>query len=498
MFWAIEKPYFTLILIKKNDFLHILESTKNISLRADPWNNLKIHCSAIFMVRPRHKILPKKPFPNYQAYLRHFGPFPTEKIQSMKGEDIVRELDDSGLRGRGGAGFPTGRKWRSYLEHPCPTRYVVCNAAEGEPGTFKDRYLLRFNPYAVLEGMVIAYRALSAKKIYIAIKGSFKKEIKALHQAIGEMKKTPTLKRIPLEIIEGPEEYLFGEEKALLNVIEKEGPFPRPVEKPPFEVGLFATPGHPNPALVNNVQTFAHVATILRFGASSFRRLGTKNTPGTILFTLSGAIRRPGVYEVEAGIPIRELLMEHGKGPLKGRRFKAVLPGVSTALIPAKKFSTRADFDSLQKIGSGLASAGFIVLDSSSSIPRVAQAVARFLFVESCTQCSACKEGLRRASQMLDHLLANENSFKDPLLKIRQGAESAPQGNRCYLPVQGANLIPSFLDLYPKEFARQLKGAGKPGAVWPIPKMIDFDEKKRIFILDPLQSKKQPDWTYQK
>lgn len=448
------------------------------------------------MVVPQHFILPDTPFSTYQEYQKSFGPFPKDKINRLRAEEIIRELEVSGLRGRGGAGFPTGRKWRTLSEHPCKTRYVVCNAAEGEPGTFKDRYLIRKNPYAFLEGMLIAYRVLSAKGIYIAIKASFKREIKILKQAIAELKKAGPLWRVPLKIIKGPEEYLFGEEKALLNVIEEGGPFPRPVEEPPYEYGLFSSPQSPNPALVNNVQTFAHVATMMRFGAESFLKIGSKNTPGTIVVTLSGSVKRPGIYEVPAGTTLRNILQDYGMGPRQGRKIRAILPGVSTRMVPAKMFDTPADFDSMQQIGSGLASAGFIVLDDSDSIPRVAQAVARFLYVESCTQCSACKEGLRRASETLDGYLRGENSIRDPLEKIRQGALSAPQGNRCYLPVQGAQLIPGFLDLFPKDFKDFSPGRPIMQPNWPIPKIIDFDEIEKKFILDPLQPQKTPDWSY--
>lgn len=447
------------------------------------------------MASADHRLLPKKPYRTYQDYRNHYGEYPKTKIKKLQPEGIIAELDVSGLRGRGGAGFPTGKKWRTLFENSCETKYVVCNAAEGEPGTFKDRYLIRHNPYGILEGIWTASQVLGAKGMYIAIKRSFQKEVTILKNAIRQMKSAGIFRGAEIKIVEGPEEYLFGEEKALLNVIEGEGPFPRPVEEPPYEVGLFATPKCGNPALVNNVQTFAHVATILRFGGQSFRELGTDDTPGTILFTLYGGIRRPGIYEKPAGIPIRNLLDEAGDGPISGRKFKAVLPGVSTGVIPLKNFSCPADFGSLQKIGSGLASAGFVVLDDSNSIPTVAQAVARFLYVESCTQCFACKEGLRRASEGLDKLLVGEK-IQNLLDDILSGAKSAPQGNRCYLPVQGSLLITSLMENYPKEFQNLLKKSAKAVPPWPIPKMVDYDSKKKIFTLDKLQPLKQPDWTF--
>src|SRR5262249_43587268 len=220
-----------------------------------------------------HFLIPKEAEDSYAEYVARQGEFPFAKLQAGSKAGILCEHEASGLRGRGGAGFSTGTKWRTLACHPCPIRYVVCNAAEGEPGTFKDRYLLRHNPYATLEGIAIACRVIRAKEAYIAIKSSFAKEISILQRAIGETQAAGIFEDVPVHLVQGPEEYLFGEEKALLSVIEGEGPFPRPVEEPPYEIGLFSTPLSPNPALVNNVQTFAHVASIVRFGADSFRKL---------------------------------------------------------------------------------------------------------------------------------------------------------------------------------------------------------------------------------
>jgi NADH:ubiquinone oxidoreductase subunit F (NADH-binding) len=437
----------------------------------------------------RHYLIPDRPYRSYQDYLSQAGPLPLEKFRGKGCAAFLEELSRSGLRGRGGAGFPTGRKWQTIFEHPCKTRYVVCNAAEGEPGTFKDRFLLRKNPYAVLEGILIACRVLQAKEAYIGAKASFVKELESLKQALSQLQKSYP-RECPVHLVEGPEEYLFGEEKALLNVIENEGPFPRTPDEPPYEVGLFATPGSPNPALVNNVQTFAHVASIARHGGDSFRELGTPNTPGTLLFTLCGEVARPGVYEAEAGISVQRLLEEHGGGPRRGRRWKALLPGVSAPALSAARFKVAADFDAMQKAGSSLGAAGFIVLDDSVAIPAVAQAVTRFLYVESCNQCSACKAGLRVASQLLDEW-RNHPPDKLKFVEIQEAAERAPQGNRCYLPVQGARLVPSLLQRFKKEFS-----AKKPYPDWALPKIVDFDEASHTFSYDEKQRFKQPDWTY--
>ncbi len=443
-----------------------------------------------------HRLLPDAPFGSYADYHKATGPSAVLKARKMKPEAVLAEVERSGLRGRGGAGFPTGTKWRSVQEHSCTRRSVVCNAAEGEPGTFKDRYLLRWNPYAALEGMLVAAHAIGTHEINIAIKASFAREIDRLRRALAELREAGLLEGIEHRIVEGPEEYLFGEEKAILNVIEGQGPLPREAHYPPYERGLFATPDSPNPALVNNVETFAHVPGILRHGGESFRRIGTADTPGTLLFTLSGDVARPGVYEAPAGITLRELFYRLGDGPKGGRTFKGALSGVSAGFIGPEKFETHVDFGSLKMIGSGLGSAGFIVLDDRTSIPRVAQALARFLYVESCNQCTACKHGLRTASGALDEMFDPKTASADDPERALFGARSAPQGNRCYLPVQAATVLPSLMTRFKAEFDHLVAHPGALPAKYVLPKIMDFVEEGRTFIYDLRQGHKNPDWTF--
>ncbi|MCK6586648.1 MAG: SLBB domain-containing protein [Polyangiaceae bacterium] len=444
-----------------------------------------------------HWLIPKSPYESYEQYIEQTGENAVAKALRMSPDDVLDEIQRAGLRGRGGAGFPAGIKWRTLKNHPCPTRFVVCNAAEGEPGTFKDRYLLRKNPYSVVEGMLIAAHVIGAQAIYIGIKASFTRELARLRQAVAELTVAGLIDGLDVHLVEGPDEYLFGEEKALMEVLEGNEPMPREAHRPPYEVGLFATPGSPNPALANNAETFAHVPSIVRLGADSFRKLGTFDTPGTLLFTVSGAVKRPGVYEREAGITLRELFYEVAGGPLDGRAFKAAMAGVSARVIPADKFDVAADFASMQLVGSGLGSAGFVLYDDRTSMPRAAQAVARFLYVESCNQCSACKHGLRIASEALNELFDPEKASADDLPRALFGARSAPQGNRCYLPVQGSIVIPSFADQFKDEFDAQLASPGAPTEPVQIPKFIDFIEETGTFVLDERQARKRPDWTYE-
>ena len=382
------------------------------------------------------------------------------------------------------------------MNHPCRVHDAVVNAAEGEPGTFKDRWLLRHNPYAVLEGLLIGGHVIGARGLYIGIKATSTAEIARLNAAIAEMSEAGHLGGKEIHVTQGPEEYLFGEEKALLEVLEGNEPLPREAHYPPYEKGLFATSLSPNPALVNNAETFAHVPGIVLQGAESFRRLGTANTPGTCIYTLSGDVQQPGVYEREAGTTLRELIHDAAGGPREGRKIKAILSGVSAPVITPNRLDTPADFASMELAGSGLGSAGFMVFDDSRSMPRLAQAVARFLYVESCNQCAACKHGLRTASEALDGLFRAPTGKVDDYLRALYGARSAPQANRCYLPVQGAKLIPSLLETFEAEFDAHLAGADSAAEPILIAQIRDFDRESGTFELDQRQTRKQPDWTY--
>jgi NADH-quinone oxidoreductase subunit F len=444
-----------------------------------------------------HSLLPEAAFGSYQEYRTWAGVDALARARSKSPERVLDEVQVSGLRGRGGAGFPTGAKWATLKNHSCKTRHVVCNAAEGEPGTFKDRWLIRQNPYPLLEGMLIAAHVIGTQALHIGIKASFQKEIERLRAAIEELKLADVLAGCEIRVVEGPEEYLFGEEKALLEVLSGNDPLPRDADSPPYEVGLFPRVGSPNPALVQNVETYSHVPSILRHGGKSFRTIGTHDTPGTLLFTVSGDVRRPGIYERPSGLTLRELFEDVAGGPLEGRTFKAALSGVSSAVIPADRFETPADFASLHLLGAGLGSAGFVLYDDQACMPRVAQMAAHFLYVESCNQCSACKHGLRTASRALNALFDPRASSPDDLARARFGARSAPQGNRCYLPVQGSILIPSLMSRFAHEFEQVADDPQLVTQRVPLPKFVDYDPATHRFALDERQPRKRPDWTYE-
>src|SRR5438445_708683 len=264
---------------------------------------------------------------------------------------------------------------------------------------------MRTNPYQVIEGLSIAATVVEAREAFVAVKGSFAPEIDALERALKEMADADLLCDAPVSLIAGPEEYLFGEEKALLEVIEGNDPLPRWL--PPYLHGLFATTpqegweahdpeqGHvgahyANPTLVNNVETLANVPHILAKGAGWFRSMGTGESPGTVVCTVVGDVRRPDVVEVELGTELGEVL-DHCGGPLPGRRIRAVLSGVSNPVLTGEQVGTRLSYEDMQAAGSGLGAAGFVVYDDTACMVEVARMLSRFLYVESCGQCLPCK-----------------------------------------------------------------------------------------------------------
>jgi NADH:ubiquinone oxidoreductase subunit F (NADH-binding) len=433
------------------------------------------------MKTPLLKILPDTSLETIQAYKTLGGGKALEKALAMPRERVIAEIKKSGLRGRGGAGFPTGLKWASVAHDPCPVKYVVCNAAEGEPGTFKDRMLMRRNPYQLLEGIAIGAYAVDARKAYVVIKKSFKAEWTDLNRALKEMTANRSIGNIPIEIIRGPEDYLLGEEKALLEVIEGGAAMPREAGYPPYIKGLFVKdPSELNPAVVNNAETLSNVPHIILNGAEWFRSFGTADAPGTMLFTVSGDIKTQGVFELPMGTTLRDLLYKHCGGPLSGRKIKAVFSGVSNAVIMPSMFDTPLTFDAMNSAGSGLGSGGFIVYDDTTCMVRVAHMFARFLWIESCNQCSACKQGTDRSTVNLYKLIQGKGD-ESTVQNVIEGAVTAPQGNRCYLPFEHLHITTSILRNFSEEFIAHYKRGCKSCRELTLPKLEDYDDKKHVF-----------------
>ena len=431
--------------------------------------------------------------PTLDDYLALGGGDGLAVAHEMGPEAVIDEVRRAGLRGRGGAGFPTAVKWEAVSRDACPTKYLVCNAAEGEPGTFKDRFLMRRNPYQLIEGIAIAAFAVGAQRAYIGTKSVFRRELDRLRKAIDEMQDADLLGPIPIEIVEGPDAYTFGEEKALLEVIEGNDPSSRVLL--PFEVGLFATIDSPNPTVVNNVETLSNVGHIVRNGAPWFRLLGTDTSPGTMLFTVSGDVDVPGVYELPLGTPLRVLVQDIAGGPRGGRRIKAIMPGASNMPLRPEHLDTPMDFDSLARIGSGLGSGGFVVYDDSACIVTVLLEFSRFLYVESCGVCLACK---LCGENIVDALARIEGGKADAadLLRIDTQALEVTGGRRCALPLAHATLVQGALRAFLPEFERHVgRTCPLPRKVL-IPRFLDYDEKQGRFTYDEHYRLKQPNWAY--
>lgn len=364
-------------------------------------------------------------------------------LSSMTPAQIVDEISRANLRGLGGAGFPTGRKW-SFIPKASPKpKYLVVNADEGEPGTFKDRYILERDPHALLEGMVIAAYAIGSHKAYVYIRGEYFRSARRFGRAVEEAYAEGWLGKnihgsgfdLDVVIHRGAGAYICGEETALLTSLEGGKGFPR--LKPPFPAisGLFQCP-----TIVNNVETLACVPFILREGAERFAGLGTPRQGGTRLFSVSGHVNRPGVYEAPVGVTLRELIDSYAQGVRGGRKLKAVIPGgISARLLTAEEIDVRMDFDSLMAAGTMAGSGGVIVMDDTTCMLEALQSAAKFFAHESCGQCSPCREGtgwihriVRRISdgkgrlQDLDDLLAIARDMEGKTICVFADAAAWP------------------------------------------------------------------------
>ena len=455
-------------------------------------------------------LLPDAPYATLDDYLAAGGGRALPLAVDRGAAWVLDELERSGLRGRGGAGFPAARKWRSVLDGGprLGDRYVVANGAEGEPGTFKDRPLMRTNPYQVIEGLCVAATVVGAREAFLAVKASFTPEIAALERALHEMADAGLLATAPVTLVSGPEEYLFGEEKALLEVIEGNDPMPRWL--PPYLHGLFAaTPQEgwssgqgpasddavtgANPTLVSNVETFANVPLILARGADWYRGIGTVETPGPLLCTVVGDVAHAGFGEIEPGTPLSEVIDRLGGGPRQGHAVKAVLSGISNAVLPAAALDAPVSYEGLAGVGSGLGSAGFIVFDETHSMLAVARMVSRFLYVESCGQCRACKQGCGEVTRHLDAMAGGQGDIGDVDVIARRLRNVTDQ-NRCFLGEQEQRVISSLLRTYPEDFVAELENPGVLDRL-PVPKITDIRDGVATYDADVMR--KLPDWTYE-
>jgi NADH:ubiquinone oxidoreductase subunit F (NADH-binding)/NADH:ubiquinone oxidoreductase subunit E/Pyruvate/2-oxoacid:ferredoxin oxidoreductase delta subunit len=398
-------------------------------------------------------------------YLAHDGFKALNAARGRKPEDVIADITASGLRGRGGAGFPTGVKW-GHVRHSKSKdgiKYVIVNGDEGDPGAFMDRMLMESFPYRVIEGMMIGGYAVGANEGYIYVRAEYPRAVTRLREAIRRMTERGFLNDFKLHIFEGAGAFVCGEATAMVESIEGHRGIPR--MKPPrlAESGLWG-----RPTLLNNVETFAMVPWIIRHGHAAFAALGTEKSKGTKVFALAGKIARAGLIEVPMGITIREVVEEIGGGVPDGKRFKAVqIGGPSGGCIPASLGNTTVDFEALTEVGAMMGSGGLVVLDEDDCMVDVARYFMSFLRNESCGQCTFCRIGTTRMWEILDKI-CNGKGRQSDLDDLKQLATFTEQGSMCGLGKSAPNPVLSTLRYFLDEYEEHLKGRCPAGRCKPL------------------------------
>ncbi len=370
-----------------------------------------------------------------------------KKALDMTPDEIIEEVKTSGIRGRGGAGFPTGLKWGFIPKESDKPKYVCCNADEGEPGTFKDRVIIENDPHLLIEGIIIAGYAIGAKAGYIYIRGEFAFGAERLEGAIKEAYAKGFLGRnifskgfdFDIYVHRGAGAYICGEETALIDSIEGKRGMPR--IKPPFPAvaGLYN-----GPTIVNNVETLSSVPHIILKGGRWYSKIGPEKSPGTKIFTVSGHVEKPGPYELPMGTPLREIIYEHAGGIKGGRKLKAVIPGgASTPVLTPDEIDVKMDFDSVAAVGSMMGSGAVIVMDESTCIVKAVLRLAKFFAHESCGKCTPCREGCTWMAKILADIENGEGREGDVdlLLSVSDnifGKTFCPLGDGASMMVSGA------------------------------------------------------------
>jgi NADH-quinone oxidoreductase subunit F len=439
-------------------------------------------------------LLADHPVDSIDVYVSGGGGEGLRRARSIGSDSTIDELRVAKLRGRGGAGFPIGIKWRGVADAPAgERRYVVCNAAEGEPGTFKDRALLRSNPYQLLEGLAIAAYAIGADEAYIGIKQKYDIEVRRLETAATEMNSAGLLGDVPVRVVTGPDDYLLGEETGLLEAIEGRDPLPR--WYPPYILGLhtgmaagvgaasIGSDEHYNPTVVNNVETLSNVPHILREGSAWFRSMGTDDSPGNMVMTVSGDVRYETVVELALGTPLSWLVYGIGQGLGEGRRVKAVFPGASNAPVPNRLLDTPMDFRSMQSIGSGLGSGGMIVYDDTACLVAATAMLSRFLATESCGQCPPCKLGTAAIAERFLELDKGGGDLTH-VEEIQAWITRVTDANRCGLGAGERALAAGTLRMFTDEVLDHLERPCPSPRVLRLPKMVDWLPETGRFVYD--------------
>jgi len=388
-------------------------------------------------------------------------------LTSMTPEQVVQEVLDSGIRGRGGAGFPTGMKWK-FAMSPAPIKYVCCNADEGDPGAFMDRSVLEGDPHVVLEAMAIAGYAIGAHQGYIYVRAEYPIAVHRLEVAIKQAHEYGLLGKdifgtgfdFDIELRLGSGAFVCGEETALMTSIEGKRGEPRP--RPPFPAvkGLFA-----KPTILNNVETYANIPLIIRNGANWFKAIGTEGSTGTKVFCLVGKIKHSGLVEVPMGTTLRTIIEEIGGGIPNGKKFKAAQTGgPSGGCIPAQHLDTPIDFDNLKKIGAMMGSGGLIVMDEDTCMVDIAKFFLEFTVDESCGKCTPCRMGTRRLLEMLTKITEGEGTV-ELLDEMKELCEYMQKNSLCALGQTAPNPVLSTMNFFRDEYLAHVVDKKCPAGV---------------------------------
>jgi NADH-quinone oxidoreductase subunit F len=411
------------------------------------------------LVLLRHRGIPD--YEKIDVYERHGGYQATRKaLGEFTPPQLVELVKSSGLRGRGGAGFPTGLKWSFLPKQTDKPVYLCINADESEPGTFKDREIIEYDPHQLLEGIIISSYAIGAHQAFLYIRGEFAFGAKVLETAIAEAYAKGYLGKnifgrgfdLDCVVHRGAGAYICGEETGLIESLEGKRAYPR--VKPPFPAtyGVFGSP-----TIVNNVETLACVPHIVARGADWFKSMGPEKGPGPKLYCVSGHVWKPGVYELPMGTSLREIIYTHCGGVPGGRKLKAVIPGGSSVpVLTADEIDLPMDFDSVAKAGSLLGSAGIIVMDESTCMVRTLEVIARFYHHESCGQCTPCREGTGWLHKVLRHL--EEGTGREEDVQLLLDVSNNMMGNTvCVLADAAAMPTISFVNKFKDEFLAHVK-----------------------------------------
>lgn len=395
-------------------------------------------------------------------------------------EAVIAEIEKSGLRGRGGGGFPTGRKWRFTAANRGGKSYVVCNGDEGDPGAFMDRSVMEGDPHKLLEGMAIAAFAIGADEGYIYVRAEYPLAIKRLRKAIKDAEERNFLGKnimgsdfsFDIHIKEGAGAFVCGEETALIASIEGERGMPRP--KPPFPAnkGLFG-----RPTLINNVETLANVPVIMLKGADWFAQMGTETSKGTKTFALTGEVNNTGLIEVPMGTTLREIVFDIGGGMRDGKKFKAVqIGGPSGGCLTEEHLDIPMDYDNLIKAGAMVGSGGLVVMSESTCIVEVARFFMNFTQHESCGKCVPCREGTKNMLKILEKIVAGKGEMKD-LDTLEELAHAVKDGSLCGLGKTAPNPVLSTLNYFKDEYIAHIKDKKCPAGVCTAMKKIVINEE---------------------